>query len=768
MTMIMQRRDDKEEQTVVIDLKPTVAGDGDNNSDRLMTTVSNDKTVTISEREMESLTCICDTFFPSINHRHESAVVAEFYQTSASMAGTPERIGRLIGGRLKHPKIWLVRLALWLLSTRIGTLILCGRLSISSSFPFLLSFPEIPLQKRERIVLSWSQSLFFHLRMLFKAFKLLIPLVFFSQVNEKNENLTWEAIGYPGSDPAHKAEQQHPPNEPLAAAKEHPCGPLDKGIINMHLPRSTVADSLQRSGFQVSATAGTINIKCDAVVVGSGSGGGVVAGMLANAGYKVLVLEKGTYLARSNLSLLEGPSMDQMYLQGGLLATDDMSFVVLAGSTVGGGSAINWSASIKTPHKVTQEWSHEHQLELFDTKMYREAMEVVCQKMGVHTRIEVEEGLNNTVLRKGCQRLGYPVEDIPRNADAKHSCGWCCFGCKEGRKLATSETWLVDLVNSGNGVILPGCEAVRVMHQSKNGRKIATGVVFESITKEICVVESKVTVVACGALSTPPLLRRSGLKNRHIGKNLHLHPVTMAWGYFNEEVLKQKSYQGPIITAMTKVTEDESEDDGLYGAIIQTPSLHPGMFSSFMPWVSGSDLKRRMTRFSRTAHMFTLARDRGSGAVGDSSNSISYKMGESDERNLQKGVEKMLRILAAAGAEEIGTHNLGGRSINVKEVGEEELERFVKEESKKPIRGLRTQLGSAHQMGSCRMGVDPAVSAVKESGETWEVEGLYVADSSVFPTAVGVNPMVTVQAIAYCTALSVLERLRRKKLCSEF
>ncbi|CAN1306354.1 Long-chain-alcohol oxidase FAO4A [Linum perenne] len=155
-------------------------------------------------------------------------------------------------------------------------------------------------------------------------------------------------------------------------------------------------------------------------------------------------------------------------------------------------------------------------------------------------------------------------------------------------------------------------------------------------------VESKVTVVACGAICTPPLLRRSGLKNPHIGRNLHLHPVAMAWGYFPR------------------------------------------------------------------------------------------------------------------------------KSIDLRGVGEEEFERFVKEESRRPMRGLGTQLGSAHQMGSCRMGIDPAVSAVKENGETWEVEGLYVADTSVFPTALGVNPMVTVQAIAYCTGISVLDRLRRKKLGSEF
>lgn len=583
------------------------------------------------------------------------------------------------------------------------------------------------------------------------------------QVDEKNQNVSWKAIGYKGPDPdfVNKQTSEHDIEQEDVDEPEEIFGPLYNGIID--------ANTLTKSGFPVSIkheASGGFVVKCDAVVVGSGSGGGVVAGILAKAGYKVLVLEKGSYLARKKLSLLEGPTMDQMYLSGGLIATEDTSVVVLAGSTVGGGSTINWSASIRTPDHVVREWSEKHELELFDSLLYREALDKVCERMGVQSEV-CEEGFNNAVLRKGCQELGYQVQNIPRNSSPDHYCGWCCLGCKDGRKKGTSETWLVDLVNSGNGVILPGCEAVEVLHKKRKNGKVATGVAFEfeyKGVKDICVVESNVTVVASGALCTPSLLRKSGLKNPNIGKNLHLHPVTMAWGYFPEKNQwpeeSKKSYEGGIMTAMSTVVGDF--DKSGYGAVIQTPALHPGMFSSLMPWTSGIDFKIRMSKFSRTAHVFALARDKGSGTV-KSPNNISYHMEAEDEQNLQKGLEKVLRILAAAGAEEIGTHHSKGRSINVKKSTGQEFEKFVKEESSRPLRDLSTQLCSAHQMGSCRMGIDPKTSVVNQMGQSWEVEGLYLADTSVFPTALGVNPMVTVQAIAYCTAQSVVEALKRKK-----
>ncbi|XP_073131818.1 long-chain-alcohol oxidase FAO4A [Henckelia pumila] len=739
-----------------------------------------------SPSQMEVLSALCDTLLPSIDvprgdKRHESVV--EFFRTSASMAGTPLPVANLLGEKVIHPKIYLSGIGLTLLSTRIGTCILCGRHSLSTKFPYFLKFAEISPEKREQILVSWSRSFFFLLRVLYTAIKIFTLLVFFTQVNEKNENITWKAIGYCGPDPNLKTQNPKAKTiqeEDVSEEKEKLFGPLYKGIIHLNQSRTSNLDKLRNLGFPVSTNHSrnrrmkslkpSFVIKCDVAVVGSGSGGGVVAGVLAKAGYKVLVLERGRYLARSNLSLLEGEALDQMYLGNGISGTEHMDVILLAGSTVGGGSTINWSASIKTPPHVIKEWSEDHGLELFDSKDFAKALDVVCRKMGVQSEFK-QEGFNGMVLRKGCENLGYPIENIPNNAPPDHYCGWCSLGCKDGKKRCTSETWLVDLVESGNGAILPECEAVQVITDKRKGRKRAIGVAFTFLNqgvKETAILESDVTVVSCGAILTPPLLKRSGLKNPNIGKNLHLHPVVLAWGYFPESDSpdswpegEKKSYNGSILTNMSTVVAN-FEDSG-YGTVIQTPALHPGMFSVLMPWLSGTDIKQRMLKFSRTAHLFALARDKSSGAV-VSPTRISYKWEKSDTENLSKGVERALRILAASGAEEIGTHNNKGRVLKVKQADSKELDAFVREESLRPLKNLETPICSAHQMGSCRMGVDPKESAVRPNGETWEVEGLFVADSSVFPTALGVNPMVTVQAIAYCTAQSVLEVLGKGRV----
>ncbi|MCO5591796.1 hypothetical protein L7F22_045788 [Adiantum nelumboides] len=707
---------------------------------------------------MRVLYSICDTLIPSLPYlkgvratteqdakKHQ--LIAPFYALSGSGDGVPEEVAKKMKKFLLPGVYDAVRMLLWLLSTRAGTLLLSGKHK---------PFPALLLPKREKLLHAWavgsSSTL---LRDLLQVLKCFIVREFYSKVDEDGKNpIVWKALDYAGPDPR------------LLSVSSDACDiVLERQIVELSKDAEVATEKLKELGL-LSADCivdREVKINVDVVIVGSGSGGAVVAAQVAKAGQKVVILEKGGYFRRTDLRLLEGPCAD-MYEAGGFLCTTDGGVRIFAGATLGGGSAVNWAASLRTPPHVLQEWSQEYNLGLFKSTQYMNAMDTICERLEVQDSVS-EENLPNSMLREGCMSLGMHVANVPRNAPPDHFCGWCGMGCKSGKKKSANRAWLVDAARNG-AVILTGCEARKITtkRQKRRAKRLqATGVIAEAClgTKKIVIkVEAKAVVVACGALWTPPLLRQSGLRNRHIGQNLHLHPVMMAWGHFKEvEPHLGKSYEGGIMTAFSQ--ESANWNSSGYGALLMVPSLHLGAYAAMMPWVNGRAHKEMMLRFAKTVTLISLTRDFGSGCVredGTGHLEIEYKLSKMDREHCLAAACNALRVLAAVGASRLGTHNVEGKEFD--STDETRLDEFVEEVRSSCLRNLNTPLTSAHQMGSCRMGVSPSTSAVAPSGETWEACGLFIADTSVFPSASGVNPMVTVQSIAFCTSQSILDFLR--------
>jgi len=517
----------------------------------------------------------------------------------------------------------------------------------------------------------------------------------------------WERIGYPG---------------PLGEAPQSP-----------QTLRPTTIDSDE-------------SLQCDVVIVGSGAAGGCAAAMLAAAGLNVIVVEKGGYNAESDFNHIEGHARS-MYLYGMTLATTDLGVRIIAGSTLGGGTVVNFATSFRTPEYVLAEWARTTGIDAFVSGEFAESLDRVSERLAVNTDSSAA-GRRDALIEEGLKQLGWHVDMMPRAARGctqDESCGYCGFGCRVGGKQSSMRTYLADAAAAGAQIIV-GADVRKV--RVTDGR--AAGI-DATVGEHDLQIAARAVVVAGGAIETPALLLRSGLRGR-VGYDLHLHPGCAPWGIFDDEV---RMWEG---TTQARYSKEFRDWDGGYGPIFETIPVHPGSASVFFQWLSAADHRERMRTYRNIGFCGVLSRDRSAGRVvvgKDGNPRVRYKLNADDERRVAEGVIAAAKVLEAAGAREISsphahpaTYVPGVRGAH---------ERWAEQTRRIGYRNVT--FGSWHQMGSCRMGIDPTTSVVGPDNESHEVPDLFVVDSSAFPTASGVNPMLTVYGIAHRAATQLATRL---------
>jgi choline dehydrogenase-like flavoprotein len=363
---------------------------------------------------------------------------------------------------------------------------------------------------------------------------------------------------------------------------------------------------------------------------------------------------------------------------------------------------------------------------------------------------------NNAALLRGCRASDLHADVVPCNrSGCSDGCGYCGFGCAYDHKRSTPTTYLADAV-AANASVIAGARVERVLVEDGSARGVEAVLTREvagaSPQVQRLRVNAPIVVVAAGSLRTPGILARSGVASPHLGRHLHLHPTTAAFARFDHPV---ETWHGPMQSAYCDAFADL--DDG-YGAKIEAAPAHPGLMGLALPW-RGKAAHAALMRDARFyAALIVLTRDRGEGSVAlDGSDDVAYRVAQYDAGHMLRALAGLTDILFAAGATSVTTLHTDPLTLSVDHADSAGRRAFGEAIARRGAEPNRLGVFSAHQMGTCRMHVNPARGVVDADGAVHGVRGLFVADASVFPLASGVNPMLTIMALARRTATRIVE-----------
>jgi choline dehydrogenase-like flavoprotein len=667
-----------------------------------------------SKEDLAVLAALAETFVPGdAEHRAELAAAA------LAASADPAQVRQL-------------RLVLRLMDSSAANLLLTGRPRAVTSMPAV---------DREPYLLTWAASRLGLRRSAFAAFRKLLTFLAYADPGGEAANPRLARIGYRPDDPPVTGDPAaiRPHRLPAAGGERNPAKP--------------------------------IVLEADAVIVGSGAGGGVIAARLSAAGRSVVVLEAGPFVDEASMPRDELAAFDRLYLNHGLLTTWDGALTMLAGTGVGGGTLVNWMTCIPATASVRDEWERAHGIEDLTGPAWAGDLATLEDELGVAESTHIPP--KDAVILRGARALGWDAAPTRRNASACGDCGSCPFGCRRGTKRSGMRAHLAQAAAAGarlvpdahvTRLLLEGGRVVGVEAEVTTGGDGSARSSAAQDARRRLIVRAPVVIVAAGALRTPAVLQRSGLEHPAIGRYLRVHPVAVVAGRFDEPI---EMWRGTMQGARS--LEFVEAEAGRNGYVIESAPGHPGLLALALPWEGMAAHRDLMTSASRIAPLLAITRDGGEGRTTTTSAGrvrIDYRLDERGIATLRHGLVSLTRLARAAGATEVlaaGMPPVRYRPGGTSGEPSTDAARFEAALGAFDFGPNRGAVFSAHQMGTVRMGADRRThpcdpwGRVRTNDRSDElIRGLYVGDGSLFPTGLGLNPMITVMALASRVARTVL------------
>ncbi|MFW5741295.1 MAG: GMC family oxidoreductase, partial [Myxococcota bacterium] len=485
-----------------------------------------------------------------------------------------------------------------------------------------------------------------------------------------------------------------------------------------------------------------MEIECEVVVVGSGAGGAACAYELASRGRAVLLLEEGRYYDRRHFDGRPFEAFKKMYRDVGVtLALGNVGMPVWAGRAVGGSTAVNSGTCYRAPERTFARWRRVYGLNDLSSSSLDPYYTRVETMLGVETPDERHLGGVARVVRRGADQLGFSHGPVQRNAPGCDGAGVCAFGCPRGAKRSTDVSYVPAALERGAQLITRAKVHTIV---KANGR--ASGVIAKLSSGRTLQVKADAVVVAGGALMTPLLLGTNGIgqSSGWLGRNLSIHPASKVVAVFDETI---DMVTGAIPQSYAV---DEFADEGimLEGASVPPSTVAMGM------WSIGKEFVELMESYRRMALFGFMIQDHGRGSVRPGRNGsplILYNMSQRDAERMQRGIELVSEIFLAAGAKRIYPFVTGQYTID--------SERDLDVLKHRRLRPGDFEVTSYHPLGTCRIGADPRRSVLTPEHETRDLADLYVVDGSAIPSSLGVNPQMTIMAMALRAAEIIDNRM---------